>query len=69
VEDEVFVTINHPMSKTHYISFIAFISSDKMQFIKLYPEGNAETRINPRGGGYLYFYCNKDGLFKTKISR
>lgn len=69
VEDELFVTISHPMSKTHYISFIAFISSDKMQFIKLYPEGNAETRINPRGSGYLYFYCNKDGLFKTKISR
>lgn len=69
VEDEMFVTISHPMSKTHYISFVAFVGGDKMQFVKLYPEGNAETRINPRGSGYLYFYCNKDGLFKTKISR
>ncbi len=67
VEDEQFITINHDMTKDHYISFIAFLSSDKFLFTKLYPEGNAQTRMNLRGGGYLYIYCNKHGLMKKKI--
>ena len=67
VEDEHFITVNHSMTKNHYISFIAYLTSDRVQFVKLYPEGNAETRINLRGGGYLYVYCNKHGLMKKKI--
>ena len=55
------------MTKEHYISFIAHITYDRVQFVKFYPEGNAETRLNLRGGGWLYFYCNKHGLMKTKI--
>ena len=51
VEDEHFVTVSHDMTKEHFISFIAFLTSDRVQFVKLYPEGNAETRLNFRGGG------------------
>lgn len=43
VEDEHFVTVTHDMTKTHYISFLCYVTSDKVQFVKLYPEGNAET--------------------------
>lgn len=67
VEDEHFVTVKHDMTKAHYISFIAYLTSDSVQFVKLYPEGNAETRLNFRGSGYLYIYCNKHGLMKKKI--
>ena len=67
VEDEHFITVDHPMTKGHFISFIAYLSSDRVQFVKLYPEGNAETRLNLRGRGYLYIYCNKHGLMKKKI--
>ena len=67
VEDEYFISINHSMTKEHYISFIAYLTSDKVQFIKLYPEGNAEGRIRPQGIGYLFIYCNKHGLMKIKI--
>lgn len=67
VEDEIFVTVNHDMTKQHYISFMAYLTTDRVQFAKLYPEGNAETRFNPRGSGYLYIYCNKHGLMKKKI--
>lgn len=67
VEDEKFITVRHDMTKSHYISFIAHVTTDRVQFVKLYPEGNAETRINPRGGGYLYIYCNKHGLVKKKV--
>ena len=67
VEDEYFVTVDHEMEKTHFISFIAHLTSDKVQFVKFYPEGNAETRFQLRGRGYLYIYCNKHGLMKKKI--
>ena len=67
VEDEHFITVAHPMTKGHFISFIAYLTSDRVQFVKLYPEGNAETRLNLRGRGYLYIYCNKHGLMKKKI--
>ena len=67
VEDEHFISIPHPMTKQHYISFVAFITSDRVQLVKLYPEGNAETRLQLRGFGYLYWYCNHHGLFKKKL--
>ena len=66
VEDEHFVTVRHPMAKEHFISFVAFVTSDRIQLVKLYPEGNAETRFQLRGFGYLYWYCNRHGLFKKK---
>ena len=66
VEDEHFVTIPHPMTKEHYISFLAYVTSDRIQLVKLYPEGNAETRFQLRGFGMLYWYCNRHGLFKKK---
>lgn len=64
VEDEFFVTIHHPMTKEHYISFIAYLTGDKFQLVKLYPEGNATCRFPLRGKGVLYFYCNRHGLMK-----
>lgn len=67
VEDEHFITIGHEMTKEHYISFVAYLTSDRLQMVKLYPEGNAQTRLNLRGRGVLYLYCNKHGLMKQRI--
>ena len=67
VEDEHFITLSHEMTKGHYISFVCYVTGDRSQFVKLYPEGAAETRLNFRGRGYLYIYCNKHGLMKTKV--
>ena len=67
VEDEHFVTVEHPMTREHYISFLAFVSSDRVEFVKLYPEGNAETRMQLRGHGWLYTCCNRHGLYKKRI--
>ena len=55
--------IEHDMTKHHYISFIAALSSDRIQMVKLYPEGNAEARFPLRGVKKILFYCNRDGLF------
>ena len=63
VEDEHFITVQHPMTKQHFISFVAYVTTDRMQLVKLYPEGNAETRLQLRGRGYLDWYCNRPGLF------
>ncbi len=66
-EDEFFLSIPHEMTKQHYISFMAFVSSGRLELVKLYPEGNAEARMSLRGGGLLYWYCNRHGLFCQKI--
>lgn len=67
VEDEHYITVNHEMTKKHYISFVAYVTTDKIHLGKLYPEGNAECRFSFRGRGYLYLYCNHHGLMKQKI--
>ena len=67
VEDEHFITIHHPMTKAHYISLVAYVTTDRSQMVDLYPEGNAQTRLQLRGMGYLYYYCNQHGLFRKKV--
>lgn len=67
IEGEYFVSINHPMTKEHYISFIAYITNDRCEFVKFYPEQNPETRFLKRGKGIIYAYCNKDGLIKSIV--
>jgi len=69
VEDEYFVRVEHPMSKSHYISFMAALSPDRLQLVKLYPEGNAEARFKMNVVKRVYFYCNRDGLFYVDIHK
>lgn len=67
VEDEYYVTMDHPMTKEHYISFLAAVSDNGVQLVKLYPEGNAEARFKRSRTKYLYACCNRHGLFRMKI--
>ncbi|MBP3649855.1 MAG: helix-turn-helix domain-containing protein [Clostridia bacterium] len=67
VENEHFITVSHPMTKEHALSFIAWVTGDRLTLVKWYPEGNAETRIQLRGHGILYMYCNHHGLFMRRI--
>ena len=67
VEDEYYVTIPHPMEKTHYISFVLALGDDGCEVRKLYPEGAAEARFKLRGVRYLYYYCNQHGLFRKPL--
>ncbi len=66
VEDEYYVTVDHPMTKDHYISFLAAVSDQGIQFVKLYPEGPAEARFRISRVRYFYAYCNRHGLFQLK---
>ena len=67
VEDEHFVTLRHPMTKDHFISFMAFVTTDRMQMVRLYPESPPETRLQLWGRGDLYFCCKRHGLFRLKL--
>lgn len=67
IEDELFLSVQHSMTKEHYISFLAYCTDDQFLLRKLYPEGNAETRFFSRGQGTLYWYCNQHGLFSQKV--
>ena len=69
VEDEYYVTLDHPMTKDHYISFLAAVSDQGVQLVKLYPEGNAEARFKISRVRYLFAYCNRHGLFRLKLRK
>lgn len=67
IEDEYYVSVSHPMTKEHYISFIKYITTDKVQCVKLYPEACAEARFKMSGRGKICFYCNKHGFFTKSV--
>ena len=69
VEDEHYLTTRHPMTKEHFLSFIALVSYARVQLCKLYPEQAAEARFPRRGGGTLYACCNRHGLYRLKLKR
>ncbi len=69
VEDEYYVTLDHPMTKTHYISFLAAVSDQGIQLVKLYPEGGAETRFKINRTERIYACCNRHGLFALSLSK
>ena len=63
VEDEWFITSGHPMTKAHYIAFVAFAAGDRLQLIRQYPEWDLQVRLPARGHGMLLWHCTEHGLF------
>lgn len=63
IEDEWYFETSHEMTKAHYISFIAFVTGEKMYLVKQYPEWGIHLRLPKMGHGKLYHYCNQHGLF------
>ena len=66
-EDEYYVTVRHPMTREHHISFLSAVSDRGLQLVKLYPEENAEARFRIDRVKTLYAYCNRHGLFALKL--
>lgn len=65
-DGELYVCVEHPMTKGHFISFIAAVSPGRVQLAKTYPESCPDARFNPDCVTAVYAYCNKDGLFKVR---
>ena len=68
VEEDWYITFSHPMEKCHFIRFAAYVATERVLLVRLYPEQGSEFRIPQlRGGGKLYLCCSRDGLFEVKI--
>lgn len=67
MDGEYYVSVDHGMTKDHYLSFFAYVSSNCVQIVKLYPEQTAECRFARRGHGSIYAYCNRHGLYEVRV--
>jgi len=66
-DGEYYVTMTHPMTKEHSVSFLAYVTSGRIQFVKLYPEQEPEARFRFAGPGKMFAYCNRHGLFAITV--
>lgn len=66
IDCEHYIHIDHPMEREHYISFLAHVTTDRVELVKLYPEMEAEARFRMSGQGRFFAYCNRHGLFEVK---
>lgn len=67
MENDYFISSDHPMTKAHYVTFIALLTGDTVMVRKLYPEWDLQTRIPAFGHGTLLWYCTEHGLFQQYI--
>jgi len=61
---ELFARLAHPMSKDHFVSFMAYVTDCRVEFRKLYPEQSCESTFAYQGRGDIYACCNRHGLFR-----
>lgn len=66
-DGEIYLTFDHPMRKNHYISFVAYVTTDQVYLRKLYPEQTADVRFPYKGMGTLYAFCNRHGLVARRV--
>lgn len=68
-DGEYLASVDHPMQKGHYITCLIAVSDNEVQYVKLYPEGEAMTRFRVNRVKRIYAYCNRHGMFKIEIGR
>ena len=67
IDGQLHVSMEHPMEKGHFLSFFAYVTGDRAQIVKLYPEQSCETMFYKKGHGWVYAYCNRHGLFRKRV--
>ena len=67
VENDWYISAEHPMTKDHYIAFAAMVTGDRLILNKAYPEWDLSLRLPKRGHGILYYYCTEHGLFRQLL--
>lgn len=69
-DNEILVNIGetqHPMEDEHYIMWVAIVGDNQTTRIALSPKDKPIVKLPYISGATLYSYCNKHGLWKTKI--
>ena len=67
IDGELYISSDHPMTKDHYISFVAYVGDNTAIVCKQYPEWNLQASFPPYNSGRLVWYCTKCGLFYQDI--
>ena len=62
---QTLISLDHPMEKDHYISFIAQVRYDRMELVKLFPELRRLFGLSFWPGGAIFSYCNRHVLFRV----
>ena len=65
----LFISSDHPMTKAHFISFVAFVNDSTAILCKQYPEWNLQASLPLYRFGRLVWYCTQHGLFDQDIER
>ncbi len=62
MDTDYFITVDHPMTKEHYLPFVSYVKSDRIYLHRLYPEQSPSFRFPMIAGGRLYVYSTRHGL-------
>lgn len=62
-----FISSNHEMTKSHYISFAAYITDSSLMMFRQYPEWNFQITLPRYRAGRMIWYCTQCGLFYQDI--
>lgn len=63
IEEDDYITFEHPMEKGHYLMLFAQLDSGRLLLTRTYPEQGAEVRLPHLRRGRIYYLCSRDGLF------
>ncbi|MBR6580121.1 MAG: helix-turn-helix domain-containing protein [Ruminococcus sp.] len=69
IDGNLYISSPHPMTKEHYISFVAYTVDSTAMIFKQYPEWNLQVTLPPFRSGRLVWYCNKCGLLYQNLRR
>lgn len=68
IDIDYYISIEHEMSKSHFICFIAYVGDDVVLLKRLYPEQSAGVHIPIiRRGGRFFGYCSQHGLWVQSL--
>lgn len=68
-DGEWHITTDHPMTKEHYISFVAYLNDSTVMIFRQYPEWQVNLHIPCATAGRLVWYCSKCGLIYQDLRR
>ena len=66
---ELFVSSGHSMTKSHYISFVAYVNDSTAMIFKQYPEWNLQVTMPVFRSGRLVWYCTECGFLYQDIRK
>lgn len=65
----LFLTAAHEMTKSHYISFVAYLNDSTVMLFKQYPEWNLQVTMPLFRSGRLVWYCTECGLLYQDLRK